>query len=148
MAEESSRTLRAIAVAAVSLVLAVTLAIGAYLGFRLWQRGKQRETCNHMLRIGRALEAHKADEGRYPVSAAIPVHEVLPALSDHVDEPLAGDDAWGHPLRYQSSGEHFLLVSRGRDGEIDLSDAGGKRRGVDVDLVMFDAKYWQWASGV
>jgi hypothetical protein len=148
MPEEASRTVSRIAVAAVSLVLAVTLAIGAYLGFRLWQRGKQRETCNQMLRIGRALEAHKVDEGRYPVSAPVPVRHVLPALSDHADEPLAGDDAWGRPLRYQSSGEHFLLISRGRDGEIDLSAAGGKRRGVDVDLVMFDAKYWQWASGV
>jgi hypothetical protein len=77
-----------------------------------------------------------------------PVDTVFDSLSDDADEPLVGEDAWGRPLRYQSSGEHFLLISRGRDGDVDLSRAGGKQRGIDVDLVMFDAKYWQWASGV
>lgn len=61
-------------------------------------------------------------------------------------------DAWGHPLRYFSDGEIFLLVSVGRDGEPDTEEyhllrAGDADREVcdqpDADIVASD-RGWHW----
>lgn len=148
MARQSARGVRALAITAALAVALVLAGVGGYVGHWLWHRDNQRETCTRMLRIGRALQSHEVREGHYPISPPTEVSSLLSELSSDADEPLVGTDAWGRALRYQSSGDHFLLLSRGRDGDEDLSEAGGKQEGLDVDLVMFDTKYWQWSSGV
>lgn len=148
MTRQGGWGVRTLAISAAMAVVLVLAGAGGYVGHWLWHRDNQRETCTYMLRIGRALQSYKVREGHYPVSPPTEVSSMLPELADDADEPLVGTDAWGEPLRYQSSGDHFLLLSRGRDGDEDLSGAGGKQEGLDVDLVMFDTRYWQWASGV
>lgn len=97
-----------------------------------------------------ALRSHHRATERYP-------HSLIDAVRPtRVPGGIAGGvplrDAWGHPLRYFSDGEMFLLVSVGRDGEPETDDyhllrAEGVRRDVcglpDADIVASD-RGWHW----
>lgn len=148
VSKASSRLRHVLILLVVLVVFGVPAAITGWVSYRVIQRGHLSETGTNMMRISRALRTYQLEIGNYPASEPVAVETVFPIIGGKADEPLVGTDAWGRPITYQSSGDHFLLISRSRNGKPDLSDHGGKQPGFDVDVVMFDAKFWQWSSGV
>jgi hypothetical protein len=64
----------------------------------------------------RALAARWDDAGRFP--ASLDVHR----LPSRYGSPPDFADEWGNPLRYESRGESYILVSYGRGGVPDGID--------------------------
>ena len=74
-------------------------------------------TKNRMQRLGKIAEKMKEKDGAYPKDAT------------WIKEP----DAWNRRFIYKSDGQHFTLMSLGKDGK-----EGGV--GEDMDIVSSDAK--------
>ena len=65
----------------------------------------------------RALDQYRAARGAYPQELAAVVAIEPSAIGDR--RYLNGLDYWGHPLILKTDGQHFMLVSLGRDGRSD-----------------------------
>lgn len=115
--------------AGVIVVLAVVLG-WAYRRQSLW--GSQIRNLELFKSYSRALEEYRVDHGDYP--------EALVAVSSGVSWPhvQAGNDIWGHSVRYLQKDGHFVLVSTGKDGRSDFEDYGrfldAKPAQVDICL--------------
>lgn len=90
----------------------------------------QPEVRLDVLRVGSAVESYREQRGSLP--ATLDALQDLPQAEGFFDdEGNIYPGSWGHPLVYSTDGEHFRLISYGRDGK-----PGG--RGSDADLT-YDA---------
>src|ERR1700724_248507 len=111
------------------LALAVALALAgaarAWLG--RWSDNLKEGIDNFSLfRVyGDRLAEFHQNNGRYPASLS----EVGPGFSFY--SIRFGEDRWGHPLRYESRGSEYVLVSLGRDGKPDGLDPWRVREAID-----------------
>ncbi|RMF75029.1 MAG: hypothetical protein D6738_04745 [Acidobacteria bacterium] len=85
------------------------------------ERGRQQRTTRTISDIAVAVDAYGEENGRYPVLGDDwqPVEKLAPALEGVYLEKLVTEDAWGHPLLYWSDGQHYRVISTGRDGKVD-----------------------------
>lgn len=82
--------------------LAVLVAIAGLVCWWFWAFPLQINNSIILQRYARRLDNLRKAQGAFP---------------DHFE----GTDYWGRPLRYFTDGQHFALVSYGRDGEPDRS---------------------------
>ena len=82
----------------------------------------QKATVDHLLTVILLCQAWMADNEVFPgptedwVEVSTLAEEFVPI---YIQE-LSGEDGWGHPMLYWSDGkEHFVIVSPGRDGEVE-----------------------------
>jgi general secretion pathway protein G len=74
-----------------------------------------------LIRIGRALEAHRSRRGSYPrdLAALVPAHiDAIPP------------DPWGRDYLYRRQAGSYVLETRGRDGE-----PGGDGEDADIQVM-------------
>jgi len=123
--------------------LAATLA-----GCDFGQSTKQNESMVRIRKIAVAVQAYRQAHGRYFPASEGPVLAVLPDIQRFANEPLVASDAWGRPIQYVSSGQHYAVWSWGRNGQRDVFRGGGAHEGYDVDLVFAEDEFWQGHAGV
>ena len=82
------------------------------------ERGRQKRTMADLRSLSAAIEAYSVDENRYPqphgkwLEAGALAGDLVPT---YIRE-LPTTDGWDHPVLYWSDGEHYRLVSPGKDG--------------------------------
>lgn len=143
-------------VRAIKLAALVCLAIAAIVaGFVLSRlpglldaidRGKQKQTVARMIQMAEELERIRRGTGHYPSPA------VFEELSERGDASLHRMDKWGWPFRYDSGGDHYFLVSLGKDGaaDFDRSATSLPIRTVSFasDIVVRNGEFVQLPEGV
>lgn len=134
-------------VVAVGFVVACLLVVG-WGAYGVVQHGRQTQTALGLLDDSKALKKYSESHEGFPEGRDIPFEKVVGKLKAPRNGTLMAEDAWGRPLHYTSDGQHFALWSMGRNGTIDRWPGGGKRKGYDVDLVVYDGKFWQLAHGL
>jgi hypothetical protein len=79
-------------------------------------RARQVRTCADMQSYRAMLDAYHSKHSRFPDSLQDAVREGV--AKEHQAFFLKAEDAWGHPLLYESqgSGSAYILVSYGLDG--------------------------------
>lgn len=128
--------------------LAACLFVAGWGLYGIVQHRRQTQTALSLLDDSKALKKYSETHEGFPEGRDIFFEEIVGRLKAPKTGVLIAEDAWGHPLHYTSNGRHFLLWSLGRNGAIDRWPAGGKRKGYDVDLVIYDGKFWQLAHGL
>ncbi len=146
MPKTSSRSrillLLAVVVIAGSLVVAVTIGKGVL------ERRRQKQTAMQLIDVSRLLRDYWKEHRSYPVVNEIDITK-YPEIKEMADlRSLSLLDSWGRPLRFESTKRHFLIWSLGKNGKVDRFPGGGRRKGGDVDLVVYDGKFWQLAHGI
>lgn len=117
-------------------------------------RGKQKRTMADIRSSATAVEAYAVDNATYPG----PTEDWVSAdwLSDSLApvyiRMLPVEDGWGRPILYWSNGESYLLVSPGRDGELERDWAAepAEERTTSTfaaDIVFGDGAFVQWPEG-
>ena len=143
-----SHRARRIATLVLAVVLVAVIAAGGFLGFGFVQQRRQKETAIRLIDLSRVLLDYERQHHGYPESEAAALASITPIAERAEAAGLELVDAWGHPLTFVSDGRDFLLWSTGRNGAIDRFAGGGRRKGVDVDLVVYDGKFWQLPHGI
>jgi len=115
-------------------------------------RGKQKRTMADLRTIGTAMESFFIDNNRYPVTDGWQSAETLiESLQPAYVRALPLKDGWGHEFHVRSDGESYVLVSAGKDGELDrdwteLSDSGATTQ-FNSDIVFSDGQFVAWPEG-
>ncbi len=140
---------RPLLVIAVLVLFAAAAAGGTFIWRGVSERRKQRDCAGDLIEASRALRSFYKEHGAYPLAKTErEFREVVGGLVHPRRREIATNDRWGRPLHYQSNGEHFLLWSLGKNGTVDRMPGGGKHHGFDVDLVVYDGRFWQQAHGI
>jgi len=113
----------------------------------------QKRTMADIRSVAVAVESYKIDNGVCPgptedhVDASFLREFVQPMYIRTL--PVA--DAWGNGLLYWSDGEHYRIVSNGRDGEAeepyDAVVDGTVINSLDGDIIFVDGAFVQWPEG-
>ena len=107
--------LRKIAIICLALTFLATGGIAlAWRRAHLWE--KQIRNLELFKSYGRMLDSYHDTIGHYPYRLSI-----LDAEPSILHYPV-GQDLWGYPLRYESDGTGYVLVSYGKDGRPALAD--------------------------
>ena len=115
-------------------------------------RGKQKRTMADLRSIGTAIESYSIDNNRYPKTDHWQSVEVL---TEHLQpvyiRTLPTVDGWGRLFRVWSDGESYVLVSAGKDGELDQDWIEPEQRGATTsfnsDIVFSDGQFVTWPEG-
>ena len=102
--------------------------------------------------IGTAIEAYSIDNNRYPVTDGWQSAEALvESLQPVYIRTLPLIDGWGHEFHVYSDGETYVLVSAGKDGELDQDWTEPEERGATTsfnrDIVFGDGQFLSWPEG-
>ncbi len=82
-------------------------------------RAAQVKNCSHLAYCSQAVEQYAKVNGRYPQTLT----EALALAGSRPPEvPDPKRDVWGNELVYRTDGKTFMIVSLGRDGEVDNPD--------------------------
>jgi general secretion pathway protein G len=76
------------------------------------QEARIKATRGDIASLGTALNLFELDKGRYPTSLS----EMLTAHRPYFQGTAAPKDHWGNEYLYSSSGQQYMLRSRGPDG--------------------------------
>jgi Sulfotransferase family len=116
---------RGLVVAAVSAAIALAGVAWGLVLHPMKLRAAQIKNCSHLAFCSQAVEQYAKVKGRYP--------ESLPeALQFASSNAVPNRDVWGNELIYRTDGQTFMIVSLGRDGEVDGPDPW-ELRTVPVD---------------
>jgi len=117
----------------------------------LMQSGSQKRTMADIRSIATCFEAYHIDNDAFPGAPTegwVAVETITRLLQPVYIRTLPLVDAWGNPFTFWSDGEHYRIVSAGRDGEPDadwtVAQGGGETSGFDRDIVMGDGQFIQW----
>jgi general secretion pathway protein G len=87
------------------------------------QRGRQKRTVADLRTAAACLGMYAVDFSEYPTTDGewVELSSMIPVFEEHcgTDFNWPTQDGWGHPLQYRSDGRSYLLLSPGRDGEVD-----------------------------
>ena len=133
----------------VRVVVAVASTMAAFLGSLAAEKhpdfGAQIGTMGTVRGVALAIDAYRTDHKACPPTLRALIPEYL------LDARLLRD-SWHHPLVYFSSGDHFVLLSPGRDGRVDgqVAPPGGFGTGgdFDQDIVIVDGEWAQSPENV
>jgi type II secretory pathway pseudopilin PulG len=117
-------------------------------------RSKQKRTMADVRAIAMAWEARATDVNTYDVtprrsSAAmksVALRDLRHALTPTYLKEVPGRDAWGHPLQFVTSGQHYFIRSSGADLRFDHNV--GPTTSFDGDIVFKDGVFLEYAEGV
>jgi len=109
-------------------------------------RAKQNSTMADMRVVGFALEKYAIDHNVYPTVAD--ADELRAVLQPVYIKKMPVKDGWGNPLSYQAdaNGRGYRLTAPGKDGEGQVTPAGGEITSVDDDLIYADGDFFQWPA--
>ena len=115
-------------------------------------RGKQKRTMADIRTIGTCMESFSIDNNRYPATDGWQAAEALiENLQPVYVRTLPLIDGWGHDIQVLSDGQSYVLVSPGKDGQMDRDwtkpgEAGGTTR-LNADIVFSDGQFVSWPEG-
>jgi general secretion pathway protein G len=88
------------------------------------QRGRQKRTVADLRTAATCLAMYAADFSEYPTTGGewVELSSMIPMFEEHCGTEFTWPtrDGWGHPLQYRSDGGSYVLLSPGRDGEVDI----------------------------
>ena len=84
------------------------------------KEGRRRATLNSMQKLATGITNYRQQNGTFPNAADIV--KLTDMLHPRYMPDLIRDDAWGHPIQYESTGSDFRLRSYGPDGAPNTSD--------------------------
>jgi len=112
-------------------------------------RGRQKRTMADMRTIATAVESYAVDNNFYPpnVSAAA---QMQGFLEPTYLKRLPTTDGWSEGFTFNTdvNGQHYTLISYGRDHTEDGTYQGGKTSEFDSDIYYQDGVFTQWPEGV
>jgi hypothetical protein len=108
---------RGLVVAAVTAAIALAGVAWGLVLHPLKLRAAQVKNCSHLAYCSQAVEQYAKAKGRYPES----LPEALQFANSNA-APVPNRDVWGNELIYRTDGKTFMIVSLGRDGEVDGPD--------------------------
>jgi hypothetical protein len=76
--------------------------------------GRRKATVESIGKLSAGVEAYRKTNGALPVAADIV--KLSDQLYPRYMDKLIRDDAWGRPIRYETTGTNFRLVSNGPNG--------------------------------
>ena len=116
-------------------------------------RAKQMRTMRAIRSISEAWEARAAVVNTYdvtprssPAMKSIALRDLRRALIPTYLKEVPGRDAWGHPLQFATSGQHYFIRSSGADLRFDHN--AGPTTSFDVDIVFKDGVWFEYSEGV
>jgi len=84
------------------------------------ERGRTKRTMADMRSMATSIEAYAVDNDHYPALQEWGTPEALAALvAPAYIQTVPSTDAWDHPFRIFSDGQHYVIVSPGPNGEVD-----------------------------
>jgi general secretion pathway protein G len=117
-------------------------------------RGKQKRTMADIRSAATAMEAYAVDNNAYPgpTDGWVPLAELTEWLSPIYIRQLPDVDGWGNTMLAWSDGEHYRIVSPGKDGELERDWSGDLGDGAatslyTADIVFFDGQFIAWPEG-
>jgi hypothetical protein len=115
--------------------------------------GRQRRTMNDIRSLATALEAYAIDHNAYPSTGAAWVDAITltdKLLPDYI-RTLPATDGWDNPLRVWTDGEHYRIVSPGKDGAVSAEWSGQVESTVTTDfgadIVYGDGEFLVYPEG-
>ncbi len=100
-----------------AILLHVLLAACESMGYAPTDAERARWTMHDMRSITIAAEAYRTDHGALPEAASL--DELTPMLSPMYIATMPKNDAWGTPLRVESSADGLRVISAGSDARFD-----------------------------
>ena len=116
-------------------------------------RGRQKRTMADLRTLGTALETYAVENGSYPATDGwVDSTTLSDELAPRYIVQVPATDAWESPIRYWSDGEHYRLLSMGKDGVQDQEWTGEiettETSDFDSDLVFADGTFVVYPAGV
>jgi hypothetical protein len=117
------------------------------------QLKKQKQTMGDMRSIAITVESYKLDNAGVPgpTDGDVPVSFLRPFVQPVYIRVLPVVDGWGHPILYWSDGEHYRIVSHGRDGQPDGPyedvEEDTTISSLDGDIIFTDGRFIQYPVG-
>jgi len=108
------------------------------------ERGKQKRTLADIRAIGGAMELYARDSGRYPEVEDL--ESLRARLEPDFIKKMPMRDGWGHPLEVRSDGAEYVIVSPGKNGELD-GCSGGATSTADADICFANGSFQQYPDG-
>lgn len=119
------------------------------------ERSKQKRTLADMRSVATAWEARATDVNTYlaPGQESLPQRNIS---SSELNSMLAPTylraipllDGWGHPLRFEASGQIYQIASAGKDGTFEASPTPGATTHFDCDIIYSNGKFVTYPEGV
>ena len=120
---------------------------------RQMEGGAQKRTMADIRSLATCFEAYRLDNDRFPgapTAGWVEVATIVNLLQPIYIRTMPLVDAWGNPFTFWCDGEHYRIVSAGRDGVPDtdwtIAPATGEVSGFDRDIVIGDGQFIQWAA--
>jgi len=120
---------------------------------RLMEGGAQKRTMADIRSLAMCFEAYHLDNDAYPgapTAGWVEVETIANLLQPIYIRTMPLVDAWGKPFTFWSDGEHYRIVSAGRDGEAEtdwtVAQGTGAVSGFDRDIVIDDSEFIQWPA--
>ena len=110
------------------------------------QRSRQSKTMADMRMIGEGAEAYQNDHSFYPLIDNGTAVDLAPHLQIYIQK-FNDLDGWSLPIRYDSDGTHYTMVSTGADGVDTLPWSAGPTSTFEADIVFADGNFFQWPEG-
>lgn len=116
-------------------------------------RAKQMRTMRAIRSISEAWEARAVVVNTYDVTPrsspsmkSVALRDLRRALIPTYLKEVSGRDAWGHPIQFATSGQHYFIRSSGADLRFDHN--AGPTTSFDGDIVFKDGVFFEYAEGV
>jgi general secretion pathway protein G len=116
-------------------------------------RGKQKRTMADIRSAATAIESYSIDNNIYPgpTDGWVTAKGIETALEPIYIRTLPEKDGWGHDLLFLSDGERYVIVSPGKDGNLDRDYSDGTGPGAtanfNADIVFANGQFVAWPEG-
>ena len=110
-------------------------------------RSRQKRTMSALRGISEGVEMYEQDHGFYPNHSEVPVSALAADLDLDV-RPFDPTDGWNRVMWYAASGDHYTIMSYGRDGVEDGSHPLGPTNLFSADILFSAGVFVQWPEGV
>ncbi len=115
-------------------------------------RGRQKRTMADMRTVATAMEAFRVDHDAYPKTDGwSDCADLAGQLAPEYLKELPATDGWGFALRCWSDGQHYRVVSQGKDGQPDQDWSGeieeSPTSSFESDIVFVDGQFLVYPKG-
>ncbi len=112
------------------------------------QSARQKRTQADMRTLAQIIAIYQQDNTNYPLLADGTVSQIRQYLVPHASGNLVEIDGWQQPIRYQSSGIEYTLISFGANYAADEPYITGPTRRFRDDIIVASGAFVQWPEGV
>jgi type II secretion system protein G len=111
------------------------------------QRSRQKRSMASLRAVSEGIEMYQQDWSFFPDYQDVPVSDLATDIELYV-KPFDPKDGWNRTMRYSAQGDHYTLVSYGRDAVPDAAASLGTTEHFDCDIIFSDGVFVQWPEGV